>query len=196
MSTCNYTQQIAASECIGDSLVKINNNFSNLDNSLCTAVQDIANFNNSLNNISAIPAAAIMTFYRTAAPTGWLICNGVTIPNGTGTVQGQTANFAALYALTGATVPDLRGLFVRSFDERAAANGSRDPDRNGGGFGAYQTDAYKAHTHGYTGAERTNASVSGYTGNGLYVSKDKNTSSVGGTETRPKNIALLYCIKY
>jgi hypothetical protein len=35
MSTCNFTQLIAASECIGDSLAKINNNFSNLDNALC-----------------------------------------------------------------------------------------------------------------------------------------------------------------
>jgi len=41
MSTCNFTQTIASSECIGDSLVKINNNFTNLDNTLCSALDRI-----------------------------------------------------------------------------------------------------------------------------------------------------------
>jgi hypothetical protein len=35
MSTCNYTQPIFETECIGDSLPKINANFSNLDTGLC-----------------------------------------------------------------------------------------------------------------------------------------------------------------
>jgi hypothetical protein len=35
MSACKYTERISASECIGDSLTKINQNFENLDQSLC-----------------------------------------------------------------------------------------------------------------------------------------------------------------
>jgi hypothetical protein len=38
MSTCNYTQPIFETECIGDSLPKINANFSNLDTGLCSIV--------------------------------------------------------------------------------------------------------------------------------------------------------------
>lgn len=38
MSTCNYTQPIFDTECIGDSLPKINANFSNLDTGLCNVV--------------------------------------------------------------------------------------------------------------------------------------------------------------
>lgn len=38
MSTCNYTQPIFETECIGDSLPKINANFSNLDTGLCNIV--------------------------------------------------------------------------------------------------------------------------------------------------------------
>jgi hypothetical protein len=36
MAICNSTQLIASSECIGDSLVKINNNFTNLDSDVCS----------------------------------------------------------------------------------------------------------------------------------------------------------------
>lgn len=38
MSTCNYTQPIFETECIGDSLPKINANFSNLNTGLCNVV--------------------------------------------------------------------------------------------------------------------------------------------------------------
>ena len=37
MATCEYTQLIDSSECVGDSLVKINNNFANLNAALCTS---------------------------------------------------------------------------------------------------------------------------------------------------------------
>jgi hypothetical protein len=36
MAGCNNVQVIAPTECIGDSLTKINNNFTNLDTALCT----------------------------------------------------------------------------------------------------------------------------------------------------------------
>lgn len=38
MAGCNNTQIIAPTECIGDSLTKINNNFSNLDTALCQVI--------------------------------------------------------------------------------------------------------------------------------------------------------------
>jgi hypothetical protein len=41
MATCNNTTLIYDSECVGDSLVKINNNFFNLDAGLCELGQDL-----------------------------------------------------------------------------------------------------------------------------------------------------------
>jgi hypothetical protein len=43
MSNCNLTQSISGTECIGDSLVKINNNFSSLDTVVCTLSTNIVN---------------------------------------------------------------------------------------------------------------------------------------------------------
>ena len=48
MSTCNYTTQISGSECIGDSLTKINTNFSNLDESLCTLNTNFINLTSTI----------------------------------------------------------------------------------------------------------------------------------------------------
>lgn len=65
--------------------------------------------------VAAAPTGVINQYAGAAAPAGWLICNGDTVPNGSGTVQGQTRNFAALFALLGSTygasgkLPDLRG---------------------------------------------------------------------------------------
>ena len=86
-------------------------------------------------------------------------------------------------------VPDLRGQFIRGWDNGAGV----DPGRV---FGSTQDDAFEAHSHitpdngGAAGAKTVAGTVSkveNYTTGG-------NTSSTGGTETRPKNVALLPCI--
>lgn len=53
---------------------------------------------NSINNLSVIPVGTISMFSGTTAPTGWLLCNGQ-----------STTGYAALAAVVGANVPDLRG---------------------------------------------------------------------------------------
>jgi len=66
----------------------------------------------------------------------------------------------------------------------------------GRGIGTSQADELKAHTHSY-GVDP----IAG-TGNGTKASDGSNiggidtTNSTGGTETRPRNVALLYCIKF
>ena len=62
-----------------------------------------------------VPTGTVSAFAGSAAPTGYLLCNGDTVPNGSGTVQSVTTDYAALYAVVGSSygvagaLPDLRG---------------------------------------------------------------------------------------
>ena len=58
------------------------------------------------------PVGTVITFAGSSAPTGFLVANGDAIPNGSGTVQGVTADFSALHAVVGSTLPNLRDRFV------------------------------------------------------------------------------------
>lgn len=137
-----------------------------------------------------VPAGAIMAFAMNSAPTGWLAANGSSV---------STTTYASLFAAIGYTyggsggsfnLPDLRGYFVRGSGNNSDGSAS-------GAFGAKQQDELKSHTHttGETGTGVTsNAVLSSGTifvsGNGANA-----TGATGGAETRPKNIAMLYCIK-
>ncbi len=109
----------------GDNVSELTNDAGYLvsGNNVSTLTND-ANYVSSGDNISTltndagysssgVPVGAVFHFVSTAVPTGYLKCNGDTIPNGTGTVQGVTANFSALFALVGSSLPDLRGEFIR-----------------------------------------------------------------------------------
>ena len=149
-----------------------------------------------------VPPGAVMPFAMNAAPSGWLAANGTAVSRTT---------YAALFAAIGTTygagtggttfnLPDLRGYFVRGSGTNADGTAS-------GTFGAKQADDFEKHAHSYT-----ITSGSGDTGNGLAsgsgtysnaesgvsqtTSTTGSTPATGGTETRPKNIALLYCIKF
>jgi len=132
-----------------------------------------------------VPTGAIMCFYRSTAPAGWLECNGQ-----------STSGYAALAALIGANVPDLRGEFIRGWDNGRGVDSGRV-------LGSAQADILKAHNHN-VGALTISASntgqgvfnfyaVTSYGGGSSF--NGYTTSSNGGTETRPRNIALMYCIK-
>jgi hypothetical protein len=149
---------------------------------------------------SLLPAGAVMPFARATAPAGWLIANGDAVPNGSGTVQGVTADFAALYAAVSTgfgaigTLPDLRGIFVRG-------SGSQTIGGVGytGTFALKESDALKTHTHTVNGRSGIGYTIGGVSANGANISGSETTSnpSTGtSTETRPANIALLYCIKF
>ncbi len=125
-----------------------------------------------------------------AAPVGWLECNGSAISRNT---------YGALFDLLGVTfgagdstttfnLPDLRGEFIRGWDHGRGVDAGR-------GLGSSQTDALKAHTHNYniTGVQAGDAqSTANYA---YYDGTPSTTSSTGGTETRPRNIALMVIIK-
>jgi microcystin-dependent protein len=147
----------------------------------------------------SVPTGSVYHFASSTAPTGFLICNGDAVPNGSGTVQGVTTDFSALYAILGTTygvagtLPDLRGYFVRGA-------GTNSDGTVSGAFGNKQGDLIKNHTHSYTVYyDRNDTAYSGSIGGGLYGSRTTSGTTggvTGGTETRPANIALLPCIKY
>jgi hypothetical protein len=155
-----------------------------------------------------LPAGAVMPFARATAPDGWLIANGDAVPNGSGTVQGVTANFAALYAAvstsfgTAGTLPDLRGIFVRGSGSQTISGTAYS-----GTFAAKQADIIKNHTHVVQGAGMFNGgtgflyslgSLAGLANYFLTPSNITSDNNAGGdtSETRPANIALLYCVKF
>ena len=165
--------------------------------------------------INSVPTGAVFHFATSTPPTGYLKANGDTVPNGTGTVQGITANFSALYAMIGSTygsagkLPDLRGEFARGWDDGRGIDSGR-------AFGGAQADAFQGHKHqmnrlvplrlGFDGGIDFNSAVNNPNDCTLFdfasemqaapVTDGTNGTPRTGTETRPRNIALLACIKY
>lgn len=138
------------------------------------------------------PAGMVAHFARNSAPTGWLKANGALVSRST---------YAALFNAIGTTfgsgdgwttfnLPDLRGEFLRGWDDGRGVDAGRV-------FGSFQTDDLREHAHSFPIYEPDDAG-------GSYVAADAGgdesvtytTSSAGGVETRPRNRALLACIKY
>lgn len=133
-------------------------------------------------------------------PDGWLVCDGSTV---------SRTSYAKLFLVIGTTyglgdgsttftLPDLRGEFVRGWD------GGRGVDA-GRVFGANQGHTFAGHNHigGFAGIN-SNATFGVATvgsGNinsqsGTSTENHPYTSSSGGSETRPRNLAMLPIIKY
>ena len=114
-------------------------------------------------------------------PSGFLLMDGQAITQ---------AQHPILYGLYGANLPDLRGAFIRGWD-----NGKgRDTGRS---ILSYQEDDFKSHTHNLARAENWGVGdltdrVTTANGNGGSANAVGNT---GGGETRPKNIAFNYIVK-
>jgi hypothetical protein len=125
---------------------------------------------------SAVPPGAIMAFYRNTPPTGWIECNGQ-----------SAAAYPNLVAIGVITTPDLRGEFVRGWDNGKGT----DPGR---ALASTQLDEFKSHTHQAKGIYNLTGASVGFNWDGVSNST-ATTLATGGTETRPRNIALMYCIK-
>lgn len=139
-------------------------------------------------SISGLQAGEVAFFARNTTPTGYLKANGAAVSRST---------YAALFTVIGTTfgvgdgsttfnVPDLRGEFLRGWDDARGVDTGR-------AFGSAQTDLFKSHTHDigfYSSA------FSGNGGGGLAFSGSQQSAATGGVETRPRNIALLACIKF
>ena len=150
------------------------------------------------------PVGTVIWYAADAIPTGYLECAGATVSRST-----YSALFAVIGTVYGAgdgsstfKLPDLRGEFVRGYDHGRGIDAGR-------GIGTAQSDEFKEHQHEF-GCDDQVRSQGGYTALGSFAydansstsgggqrarTKNDNTNS-GGTETRPRNIALLACIKY
>ena len=141
-------------------------------------------------------------FAMQAAPSGFLICNGQAVSRTT-----YAALFTAIGTLYGSgdglttfNLPDLRGEFIRGADLGRGI----DPGRS---FGSAQADEFRSHSHAppanLTAPWLSNSFVgdgaidsSNFTGSGERNPVSGNTQNTGGAETRPRNVALLPCIKF
>lgn len=137
-----------------------------------------------------LPVASIAFFPVATEPTGYLACDGSAISR-----TAYSALFAVLGTLYGAgdgsttfNLPDLRGEFIRGFDDGRGVDSGRT-------IGSWQDQGVQSHTHGYAGAISTGVGDGSYMGAGAEENIDT-TDPFGGAETRPRNIALLAMIKY
>ena len=147
---------------------------------------------------SRTPTGAIFAFPTATAPTGYLACEGAAV---------SRATYAALFALIGTAygagngtttfnLPDLRGEFIRGWDNSRGVDSGR-------GIGTAQTDQLKTHTHEIVASLGGTETVTDQVGVFNTAQGDELHSSAYilpptsgvGAETRPRNVALLFCIK-
>ncbi|OWY40346.1 hypothetical protein CEK28_04910 [Xenophilus sp. AP218F] len=164
------------------------------------------------------PPGKVSHFAMTAPPAGWVKCDGALL---------SRAAYPALFAAIGTTfgagdgkttfgVPDLRGEFVRGWDDGRGVDSSR-------AFGSSQSGQNQSHEHGWgIWSSRTVEVPNGdFAPNGVLLKQVTGsavefdnysygdttnlpgpanivkgvTSGQGGNEARPRNVALLACIK-
>lgn len=153
-----------------------------------------------------VPVGTVITFAGANCPTGFLKTDGssylkVTYPKlftAIGVAHGTSGSSFF-------NVPDYRGMFLRG-----VSNGStNDPDKltrtvmniggnTGDNVGSIQADGVIAHTHNYTSNATGTLGTNGSGPATLYVANTNAgvTTAQGGSETRPKNAYVNFCIKY
>lgn len=123
---------------------------------------------------------SIIAFASQTAPVGWIECAGAELS--------RTA-YLNLFSLIGTTfgegdgsttfnLPDLRGEFIRGWDNGRGVDDGRV-------FGSWQDQLFPNHSHGSLTVQ-TGSSVTVTRGNVATVLED----------SYPRNVALIYCIKY
>jgi len=139
---------------------------------------------------AAVPVGSVTMYAANTAPTGWLECSGAAVSRTT-----YAGLFAAIGTVFGSgdgsttfNVPDMRGEFARGWDNSRGI----DPAR---AFGSAQADELEAHTHTVPALQDDTPNTAIASGSGA-LSATVTTSSTGGTETRPRNIALMFIIKF
>jgi len=174
--------------------------------------------NLSFQVVAGVPSGAVFCIAVATVPSGYLECNGQSVSRTT---------FAALFAVIGTQygsssgstfkVPDLRGEFIRGFDNGRGVDSGRS-------VASSQSDQNKQHNHsasssssvtdpGHTHTMNMNQgniiSSGGAFGlkdsgtatrinsnsTGISVSTSTSIGNDGGNETRPRNIAMMYVIK-
>ena len=141
-------------------------------------------------NSNFIPTGMIAPFPTLAVPDGWFMCDGSFKDTLTFPELFEVLGYAYGGAGPNFKLPDYRELFMRGHGGRRGYDPT--PARTPGSF---QADDLKAHTHTYSTYGYEKDSTSGGD-NHAGDPTSGTTSSAGGPETRPKNIAVAYCIKW
>jgi microcystin-dependent protein len=158
-----------------------------------TAWKPMAASNTHTHN-DGVPLGAIFAFPSATIPTNYLECNGAAVSRTT---------YSDLYSLIGTTygsgdgsttfnVPDYRGVFLRGWDHSRGVDSGRT-------LGSFQDQDVQPHPHALNYYSRGyNAGTSGTYGMTLNLTNQYNDVAVlnnAGTETRPKNVSVVWCIK-
>lgn len=144
------------------------------------------------NSSQGVLPGIVQHFAANTAPAGWMKANGALVSRTT---------YAALYLAIGTVygvgngsttfgLPDLRGEFLRGWDDARGIDVGR-------AIGTTQTQDMQPHTHNSQGTDGgvvgASTPVRGNGGGGAWTYA---TTSAGTTETRPRNVAMLACIKF
>ena len=145
-----------------------------------------------LSDLRGQPVGSIIIHGSDIPPDGYLEANGSNIS------RIVYANLFSIYGETygvgdGSTtfgIPDLRGEFIRGWDNGRGIDVGRV-------FGSAQGDEFRSHSHG-GGMDNVQNLIGGGAGAFVHLNTQPlpDTGLAGGAETRPRNVALIYCIKY
>lgn len=140
---------------------------------------------------------------------GWMLCDGRSLDSAAypelfavlGLLYGQGSGGAGQSFL----IPDYRGLFLRGADAGAGMDpgASERMAPTGVGtlnvVGSLQCDAFQSHAHNYSAVTLSGTSQQGVaagTSAGNQATTSPNAPSRSTTETRSKNVAVSYIIRY
>jgi hypothetical protein len=191
---------------VGESSVTINGN-----TNIISGVSSVTDFSGGY---LTIPPGAVQFFLRNTAPNGWIKANGATISRSaySDLFDAIGTTFGAGDGSTTFAIPDLRGEFLRSWDDSRGIDSGRGFG-SAQGFGIPRMIGGVADSHGLCAMQPID--VGGFTnpfygsGTSLYrttlqtvntnfqvVYFDSARIIAASPDVRPRNIALLACIKY
>jgi hypothetical protein len=154
-----------------------------------------------------VDVGEVKAFFRVQCPTGYLPSNGSSFARATYPDLWTVCQWAGCGVGNGSTTfttPDLRGEFLRGID----SNKGTDPDYATRSVGSVQADTMQLITGSFAIDDRQTLATgafqigdwgdygSGSTGSGNAVTFDSSRVARTSTETRPHNVAVLYCIRY
>ena len=149
----------------------------------------------AIHKYMAVPAGTVVYVCSHKAPYGYLNADGSAVSR-----EDYKELFSAIGVRFGSgdgvstfNLPDLRGEFIRGLDNGRGIDAGRE-------LGNVQMDEFKSHYHGFLDRPnmRLESGVYTWTPQVMEVAEQDSisTTRAGGSETRPRNIALLACVKY
>ncbi|MGT2540467.1 phage tail protein [Escherichia coli] len=146
------------------------------DGTVQTALENLG-----LGEGSALPVGVPVPWPSATPPTGWMKCNGAAFS------AEEYPELAKVYPTN--KLPDLRGEFIRGWDDGRGIDSGRT-------LLSAQDGSIEAHGHDYNGAIYTSSGPSwANTTDAGHRAYSGFTSSYGGSETRPRNIAFNYIVR-